>query len=297
LAVLDLDESRDHLYVRSPLLKSWNPDTSAYEYRHRDDGEQYITYPFFPFIFHLAARGSSPPRTWSSQLFARLCAHTDGNPMLLNNDDDYDAMNRKKIAIAARDWTLESIQRHSQDPKGSDDPHCGGEWFEAYLRAVHRDIYDDIDLDDSAVLLRKKYMKSESNGRKHNIGKIQIPSCQNGFDEIMDQFGMELKSRSDEIVTPRVEVMAKILMDIYMSNLVDFSTVLKVAEVVSDEKSENVVVVCYMGSAHTRAVADFYVNRMGFKKKTFVGKLEWDDDEPHTMKLPSYLWNISELFK
>jgi hypothetical protein len=289
LAVLNLDENRDHLYVRSPLLKSWNPDTSSYEYRHRDDGEQYITYPFFPYIFHLTARGSSPPRTWSSQLFARLYAH-DGNPILRE-----DAMNRKDIAIAARDWTLESIRRHSKDPKGSDDPHCGGEWFEAFLRAVHRDIYDDIDLSDSAVLLRKKYMKSERDGRKHNIGKIQIPSCQDGFDEIMDRFGMEL--RSDKIVTPRVEVMAKILIDIWMSNLIDFSTVLKIAEVVSDAKSENVVVVCYMGSAHTRAVADFYVNRMGFKKKAFLGKLEWDDDEPRTMKLPSYVWNITDLFK
>ena len=291
LAVLDLDESRDHIYVRSPLLKSWNPDTSSYEHRHRDDGEQYITYPFFPYIFHLTARGSSPPRTWSSQLFARLCAH-DANPILFD-----DAMNRKDIAVAARDWTLESIRRHSKDPKGYDDPHCGGEWFEAFLRAVHRDIYDDIDLSDSAVLLRKKYMKSECSGRKHNIGKIQIPSCQDGFDEIMDRFGMEHASRSDTIVTPRVEVMAKILIDIWMSNLVDFSTVLKVAEVVSDAKTENIVVICYMGSAHTRAVADFYVNRMRFKKKTFVGKFEWDDDEPHTMKLPSYLWKISELFK
>jgi hypothetical protein len=293
LAALDLDQNRDHIYVRSPLLKSWNPDTSSYEYRHRDDGEEYISYPFFPYIFHLAARGSSPPRTWSSQLFARLCTH-DGNPILRQ-----DAMNRKDIAIAARDWTLESIRRHSKDPKGSDDPHCGGEWFEAFLRANHRDIYDDIDLSDSAVLLRKNYMKSESDGRKHNIGKIQIPSCQDGFDEIMDRFGMELALRSDEIVTPRVEVMAKILIDIWMMNLIDFSTVLKIAEVVSDTKSEseNVVVVCYMGSAHTRAVADFYVNRMGFKKKAFLGKLEWDDGKPRTIKLPSYLWNISELFK
>jgi hypothetical protein len=306
LSVLDLDHFRDHLYVRSPILKSWNPDTSSYEYQYRDDGDHYITNPFFPFIFYLTARASSPPRTWSSQLYARLFAlgtddeeHTTTSPLLENSTTKSSSTccSPKELATAAREWTLESIRRHSADPKGSDDSRCGGEWFEAFLRATHRDIYDDIDLSDSSVLLRKNYMKSEEhNGRKHNIGKIQIPSCQDGFDEILERFGMDVASPSEIVVTPRVEVMAKILIDIWMSNLIDFSTVLKVAEVVSGAKGSNVAVVCYMGSAHTRKVAEFYINRMGFKKKTFVGKLDWDDNEPHTLKLPSYMWNISEMF-
>jgi hypothetical protein len=319
LSVLDLDHFRDHLYVRSPILKSWNPDTSSYEYQYRDDGDHYITNPFFPFIFYLTAKASSPPRTWSSQLYARLCAHADSDDdeeqqhttspqqLLLEKNNSTKGSRTttyccspNELAAAAREWTLESIRRHSADPKGSDDSRCGGEWFEAFLRATHRDIYDDIDLSDSSVLLRKNYMKSEEyNGRKYNIGKIQIPSCQDGFDEILERFGMDVASSPSEIiVTPRVEVMAKILIDIWMSNLIDFSTVLKVAEVVAGaKKGSNVAVVCYMGSAHTRKVAEFYESRMGFKKKTFVGKLDWEDNEPHTLKLPSSMWNISEMFE
>jgi hypothetical protein len=41
---------------------------------------------------------------------------------------------------------------------------------------------------------------------------------------------------------------------------------------------------------------DFYFKGMGFKKKTFVGKLDWDEDEPQLLNLPPTLWNVSDLF-
>ena len=275
---LDLDgNKKEYLYVRSAILKAWNEETSSFEYHERDDGEHYISYPFFPFIFHLFAKGSNPPQTLSSHLFASLCRQ---------------GIEQERVASIAREWTMEKINQCSQDPKGSDDPHCGGEWFEAFLRAAHRDIYDDIDLSDSTVLLQKNKMKSLTSGRKHNIGKIKIPSCKNGFDEIVHAFN----STAEPVVTPRTEVMAKILIDIWMSNLLDFTTVLKIAEIVSRSSTNDVVIVAYMGTAHTRALADFFLNRMGFKKKTFLGKVDWDEDEPRNIVLPKYLWNITELF-
>ena len=281
LSLLDLEQSKDHIYVRSPIIKVWNKDTSAHDYRHRDDGEHYITYPYFPFIFYMFARGSSPPRTWSSNLFAKVCTHGE---------------EAERIALATRQWTLDRIKQSYADPKGSDDPECGGEWFEAFLYAVHRDIYEDIDLSDPSVLLQRNKMKSLTSGRKYNIGKIKIPSCGDGFDEIKERFKMELDV-TDTLVTPRIEVMASILIDIWMSNLVDFTAVLKIADIASKTKNNNrVMVVCYMGTAHTRAVADFYTNKMGFKKKAFVGKTDWGENEPRILKLPKALWNIAELF-
>ena len=284
MEVLDLEEGRDHIYVRSPIHKCWNQEKSCYEYYHRPDGEHYVSFPFFPFIFYLCAKGSTPPRTWSSALFSRLC---DEGPVT------------KDIALRTQSWVLDIIRSHSSDPKGSDDPQCGGEWFEAYLRAAHRDIHDDIDLHDSAVLLQKSNMKSLTSNRKYNIGKIQIPSCHDGFQEIIDRFNKtDIDLKTDTVVTDRVEVLAKILIDIYVSNLVDFTTVLKVTEIVSKTTEKNkVMVVCYMGSAHTRAVTDFYTTKMGFKKKAYIGKHDWQENEPRSLKLPKNLWDINGLFR
>ena len=323
LSLLDLDpQNRGYLYVRSPIHKIQKDDNnnnnddnlSSYEYHYRDDGEHYITYPFFPYLFYLYAKegedssSPSPPRTWSSNLFQSLCDHQ-------GYDDDDDGP--KELAKAAQDWTLKKIQRNSLDPKGSDDTDCGGEWFEAYLHAVHRDIYDDIDVSDCTQLLKKNKMKSLTGGKKYNIGKITVPSCKDGFDEILKSFdGNDDESHgSDEkkvVVTsinPRTEVMAKILIDIWMSHLVDFCTVLKIAEIVAasttssrkkkekTKEKKKIVVVCYMGTAHTKAVAEFYKTCMGFKTKAFIGKTDYDDNESRCLTLPKSLWKFSDFFQ
>jgi hypothetical protein len=272
LSLLHLESNKQYTYVRSPIQMSPN---SLNEYRHRDDGEHYITYPFFPSLFFLSAQESSPPRTWSSNLFAKLCDQGD-------NDS-------KRIATIAKHWTLQKIQQFSLDPKGADDLDCGGEWFEAYLYAVHKDIYDDIDTSDSTELLKKNKMKSITCGRKYNIGELKIPSCLDGFDDILECF-----QDPSPIITSRVEVMAKILIDIWMSCLVDFSTVLKIADVISQTKKDKVMIVCYMGSAHTKAVADFYVRHLGFEKKAFLGKVDWEEDERRSLLLPKSLWDCAE---
>jgi hypothetical protein len=282
LALLDLDQNKDHIYVRSAIQKICNEDTGSFEYTERDDGEHYITYPFFPFIFYLCAKESSPPRTFSSQLFARVCDR---------------GSEPARIAQAAREWALAKVQQCADDPKGNDDPQCGGEWFAAYLYAVHREIHEDIDLTDAAVLLQRNKMKSLTSGRKYNIGKIRIPSCKDGFDEIMERYETTLTDKTEQLVTPRVEVMADILIDIWMSCLVDFTTLLRIAEIVSRERANNkIIIAVYMGSAHTRALSDFCVSHMGFKKKSFIGKTVWDECEPRTLKLPKNLWKAENLF-
>jgi len=187
-----------------------------------------------------------------------------------------------------------------RDPKSSDDQECGGEWFVGFLRAVHREIYDDIDISNPAILLQKNRMKSLSGNRfaKHNIGKIKIPSAKDAFDEIVARFREQDNiPPTVNVVTPRVEVLGKILIDIWMSNLFDFSLLLKIVNVCSAETKDNVVVVCYVGSAHVKVVKNFFCGSLGFKTKAMVGKFTWDDNEAITLGLPSKLWNLSELFR
>ena len=78
----------------------------------------------------------------------------------------------------------------------------------------------------------------------------------------------------------KAEIMGKIIIDVYMNKLIDFSTVVKIAQIISQEERENIAIVCYMGSVHTRGVCDFFTQpKYGFKKKIFCGKQDWDDDE------------------
>jgi len=284
-------KSRGHVHVRSPFLQQWNVESNSYEWKERDE-EDYITCPYFPFAFHLVAKGSSPPRTWSSQLFDNLHEFRDR--------EGHQQANRRKVALLIKSFVLDSIRRHMRDPKSSDDQECGGEWFVGFLRAVHREIYDDIDISNPAILLQKNRMKSLSGNRfaKHNIGKIKIPSAKDAFDEIVARFREQDNiPPTVNVVTPRVEVLGKILIDIWMSNLFDFSLLLKIVNVCSAETKDNVVVVCYVGSAHVKVVRNFFCGSLGFKTKAMVGKFTWDDNEAITLGLPSKLWNLSELFR
>eukprot|EP00536_Pseudo-nitzschia_multiseries_P017125 jgi/Psemu1/314038/fgenesh1_kg.1389_\ len=82
-----------------------------------------------------------------------------------------------------------------------------------------------------------------------------------------------------------------------MSNLFDFSLLLKIVDTVSKDSKDNVVIVCYVGSAHAKVVRDFFCGPLGFKKKATVGKFTWEDHEAKILNLPSKLWNLSELFQ
>jgi len=298
LEMLDLRavDSRNCVHIRSPIHQEWDPQSNSYTWKERDEEECYITCPFFPFAFHLVAKGSSPPRTWSSQLFANLCDSDQEQCEISHHHSN----SRRNLALAIKSWILHSIHRNMEDPKGSDDKECGGEWFASYLRATHRDIYDDIDTSDAAVLLQKSHMKSISGSRlkKYNIGKIRMPSIDEGFEEILARFReRESIPHYEKIVTPRVEVFAQILIDIWISNLFDYSLLLKIANICAKESKDNIVVVCYVGSAHAKAASNFFCEKLGFQRKEMVGKFSWDEDELQTLDLPSNLWNFPELFR
>jgi hypothetical protein len=112
----------------------------------------------------------------------------------------------------------------------------------------------------------------------------------------MEHILQSFSSDGEERVSPQSEVFAKILIDIYMSCLLDFAIVLKVAEIIQSSNKDKVVIVLYTGTAHMKAVADFFIHRGGFRRKCFVGKIDWDDSECRKLQLPSYLWDFSQLF-
>ena len=286
LSILDLSENkRPYLHVRSPIMKCFNMETGEYEWHKRNDEEHDLTFPIFPIKCFLKARGSSPPRTWSSQLFHSL------------QDDERSDLG--DLANAAREWVLNDCENQCMDPKNADDEIGGGEWFLAYLREVHRDIYDDIDHTDATALLHKSSVTGEISFKKHKIGNIAIPSCKDGIGKIMEELAQlsSAGSGGKPVLERSVEVMAKILIDIFMSKLVDFSTVLKIAQVIAKEPSGKVCVVVYMGSVHTRAISDFYCGTLGFKKKTFLGQQNWPMEEARILHLPPEMWNLEQLVK
>jgi len=214
---------------------------------------------------------------------------------------------RHRLRRLRRHGRMQRYRNIGSIPKNQDAANSGGEWLYGYLFTEHQEIYDDIDRSDPAVLWGRNTIKSVTTGRNYNIGNISIPSGKDVFHEITQFFedstpmnNGRMNTEGGTTVSPRVEILAKILIDIWMSCLVDFITILKIAEIVSKEenrnRNNNVLIVTYMGSAHTRAVSEFCVNQMGFTKKAFIGKVDWDENESRTMKLPEYLWDIHKLF-
>jgi hypothetical protein len=230
------------------------------------------------------ARGSNPVKTWSSNLFTTL----------LEND----SQEIRDFACHVRDWALSDIAKHCDNPKLNDDEVGGGEWFLAYLRQCHREIYDDIDRSDCAELLCKRNVQGEK--KKHKIGDINIPSCTDGFQLIKDEL---LRIEDGKVGKPNFshesEVMAKILIDIYMNKLVDVASLIKIGQLIAKEDTKkNIVIVVYMGSVHTRSICNFFIQpTYNFKKKIFCGKQDWGYDEAKIIHIPSELKNIKELFK
>ena len=283
LSMLDLtSDNRPYLHIRSPITKSWNAQSGEYEWGKRENEESDLTLPLFPIKSFLKSRGSIPGRTWSSQIFFSL--EQSGCQEMID------------VAKHASEWVLADIAKHCDNPKLSDDEIGGGEWFLAYLRQCHREIYDDIDHSDAAILLQKQSAAGET-GKKHKIGDIMIPNCREGFRLIGKEMAHIESKPESSVCGNEAEVLAKILIDIYMSKLVDAATVAKIAQIISQEEKKNATIVCYMGSIHTRAVCDFFTQpKYGFKKKIFCGKQDWDENEGRIIHLPAELWNLGTLF-
>ncbi len=115
------------MHVRSPIHSIWNPDTHSLDScrrRERAEAED-MSHLILPVNCYLTGRPlgrdtNPPPRTWSSELFHHVRSAA------------------AQIADAVKAYILSAIHSHASDPKGKDDPEGGGEWFLAWLRAVHR---------------------------------------------------------------------------------------------------------------------------------------------------------------
>lgn len=281
LDLLDLSpEAKSCAWVRSPVQVDGRGNI-----KRRNQEANMCEFPHLPLGCFVKAKGSDPPRTWLSALDARLAAR--GGEFA-------------ELVASAKSRVLEQIAYIAEDPKGHDDQENGGEWFVAFLREVHRNIYDDIDRSDPAEVVRSKFMTSESGegktkaDRRHKIGEIKMPSCEESFAEFLQAF------RQDTVPSGRAMVLAKVLIDVWMIKLVDYAAALKVMESVATSTKKRVVVVCYMGGQHSQALVEFWT-QIGLtadmlENKGLVGQVDFEDDEARNLELPAYLENIQKLF-
>ena len=245
----------------------------------RPDDDGFVPVKAAPLTQFLKARGSSPARTWASGQAELLhcCAGTDG----------------AAFVDAVRSWYLTATDRLLADPKDAD---IEGDFFLAWLRECHREIYDDIDTTDPAELRRLRWAASETNRRRrHELRNIRIPAIEHAFAELQN-FDPELRT-----TTRRERVLAKIAIDAYQIRLVGMAAILATANVVAAAGTdERVVVVLYLGGDHSSSIIEFWREQgfchTGLQNKGLVGKANWDDHEPREMRLPSYLHDFTELF-
>ena len=221
----------------------------------------------------------------------------------------------KRFATSVLDYILTRIRSFGSAPKQNDDKNGGGEWFANYLRAVHRDIYDDIDHSDAAKLLSAGKVSSLSHPRrKHDLSRIVVPGAARAFDKIR-----EVVTRPSSRQKEEAEVLAKILIDTGMCALVDFCTLLKIGGAAfgsggvaggaggSDEANGSefgagstrpLVVVAYMGQVHTSAVAAFFRGHMGFTKVREAGcEAGRPTGGRGGLALPEEFWDPASVFQ
>jgi hypothetical protein len=90
----------------------------------------------------LKAKGSNPPRLWVSGLV-----------------DESERAGLRGLVQRARTWFDAAVQKLLDDPKRGDPE---GDYFKAWLHECHRDVYDDLDVDDPADFCRRRWAPSES---------------------------------------------------------------------------------------------------------------------------------------
>ncbi|CAE7040414.1 unnamed protein product [Symbiodinium natans] len=274
LAMLRQDEkARSCLRVRSVL--HCRPGQGL---RRRQDVRRLIPVRSAPVDRFLKARGSSPPRTWVSELAQRVKR---------GGADD--------VVSAAHEWYLSSVEAFLNNPKAED---VEGDYFVAWLRECHRDIYEDIDTSDPAVLRTRDRVPSLSDTRTfHNLRGIHMP----GFEAAMQEI-FSFDPDAGRPTTKRQRVLAKIVIDVFQLRMVDLAVILLVAErVLQAAVGTEVVVLLYAGSDHANTVESFF-RKHGFRGDHLprggrVGKDYWYPDEERGLHLPSYLRDFGELFR
>lgn len=277
LAVLGLkEELLPFSRIRSPAFQ---PPGRGSKPKRRGAELHNVPVRAAPLDRYLKAKGFDPPRTWVSGLAQRLRSAGAG-----------------EVVDAAMAWFRDQVEYLLSDPKGADSE---GDYFVAWLRACHRTIYDDIDRSDPVELCRLNWAPSDSHPKskkhRHNLKEIQIPDVEQAFAELAR---FDPKKR---VSTSRERVLANILIDCFQLRMVDLAAALRVADaVLASAPGSRVVVVFYAGGDHTNSVADFWRARGfghgGLPQKGYVGKEDWDEDEPRGLDLPAYLHDFTKLF-
>ncbi|OLQ10319.1 hypothetical protein AK812_SmicGene5993 [Symbiodinium microadriaticum] len=265
--------ARSCLRVRSAL--HLRPDQKSY--KRRQDVRRLIPVHCAPVDRFLKARNSDPPRTWISDLAEQV---KKGGA--------------EDVVRAAQSWYLRSVEAFLSNPKAQD---VEGDYFVAWLRECHREIHDDIDTSDPALLRSRDRVPSLSNPTKyHNLRGIHIP----GFEDAMAEI-VSFDPDAGKPTTKRQRVLAKIIIDVFQLRMVDLAAILLVSDRVLQARiGTEVVVILYAGSDHASAVESFFRER-GFRgdhlpRAGRVGKDYWYPDEPRGLQLPSYLHDFGDLF-
>jgi hypothetical protein len=245
----------------------------------RWDIREIVPFQVAPYDLCLKSRSSAVPRTWVSALLEQIrCAGASD------------------LATAAETWYMDSVEKLLADPKTGDST---GDYFAAWLRECHSEIYKDIDISDPQKMLNssKMYSFDRPPSKKicHNLKNIKIPSLDAGFEEL------NAWDPEKRVTNCRERMLAQIFIDSYQLRLVDLSAVLKMAALtVSAPKGKPVVIILYAGEDHTNNVSEFWrshgFGHKGLPNKGYVGKKSVGWTEPRALTLPSYLHDFSELF-
>jgi len=231
-----------------------------------------------PIDKYLKARGSNPPRTWVSGLAAKVQAEEGG----------------MQFVEVLRTWYRKSVMKLLANPKDGD---RSGDYFAAFLREAHPEIYNQIDPWNPEELRTSNYVRSLDRPgfkRGHHIGKIRNPSLTQALEELQD-----FKVDDKVPTTKRQRVCAKIIVDAFQLRLVDTAAILKVATIAASAPvGSRLAVVFYGGSDHTSSLMTFF-KAQGFSTKGLPkdGKVEGGKHgKPCGMKLPDYLHDFERLF-
>jgi len=282
IATLQLEEARRPLSRLRSL--AYQPPEPGAALQRRPNDQGMIPVRAAPLDCYLKAKGSHPPRTWVSGVAERLRQ-----------------AGAEDLVAAAEAWYTSAVESFLADPKAGDDD---GDYFVAWLREVHRDIFDDIDRTDPEEIVKSTWAKSQAHPKskkhRHKLGDITIPDFDAAFAELKS-FGDALAKGSTRSSTKRECVLAKMLVDIYQLRLVDLAMILSVADcALAAETGQRVVVVLYAGGDHTKSVTTFWrsmgFGNTGLPNQGLVGKEDWEDEESRGLDLPSYLHDFGRLF-
>jgi len=224
----------------------------------------------------LKAKISSEPRTWVSALAQRLCEKV---PELVDK---------------AQRWYLEAAEKLLDDVKTNDQE---GDYFLAWLREAHRDIFDDIETGNVSRLgfHQVPSISKPFRNELYNLKEIRIPS----FDEAMREILSYREGKATS--TRRQRVLAKIIIDVFQLRMVDLASILIVMDrALAFPEGSEVVIIMYAGGDHTQTIEKFYRD-VGFSSHALprngrVGKDNFGPREPRGIRLPSYLHHFGELF-